>query len=358
METVSINMNKERRVAYNQIKLMGLDEHGIIYGGMVRDEIVATYYKSVFDEYIKSASLTIEEYKNYWELDYHPESIKRLIIPNDMDIYFKNNTDASSFITKIRNYADKFNAIVNIHNVGRTNGLFYSIGQNFEHKIIKLIFRIGRTFVFVGHKIEIKIDVIINNSDVHIEPPFNCADFTCNLFVMSSTTEGNYEIRLSRNTGTSLDSNNHVCKRRIETDIINNMIAGNTEFIRTIVSNDAEYINGMRILKMLNNTQHSMNITNVLFRCISKITEKMETEHICDICQHSISDNSNGEELVEILTNKHAINIMHKKCFIEYFRKEILKKYRNAITNEIECKCARRNLFNFKDSYKFSSLFI
>ena len=51
-----------------------------------------------------------------------------------------------------------------------------------------------------------KIDVIINNSENrHIEPPFNCADFTCNMFVMSSTTEGNYEIRLSRNTGTKLD---------------------------------------------------------------------------------------------------------------------------------------------------------
>lgn len=361
MEKVSINMNKERRTAYNRIKRMGLDEQGIIYGGMVRDEIVANYNKSLFDEYIKTTSLDIEAYRKYWIVSYHPESKKRLIIPNDMDIYFKDNATATSFINKITTYATQFNANICVYDEIRTNGLIYSVGNNFQHKKIRIIFYIGRTFVFAGHKIEIKIDVIINTTDRLIEPPFNNADFTCNMFVMSSTTEGNYEIRLSRNTGTSLDDMNHVCKRRIETNIINELVAGRTEFIRNIESRDAEYINGFRILKMLNNTQHTMKITNLLFSYIPRIEiDDIENiaEQICDICQHSIIDVENSDEVVKISTNKHAINYMHKHCFIEYFGKEVSRKYRNSETNIIECKCTRRNLFNFKDSYKFSSLYM
>lgn len=368
MEKVSINMNKERRAVYNLIKRMGLDEHGLIYGGMVRDEIVATYNKSVFDEYNKTSLLDIDAYykswDKYWDITYHPESAKRLIIPNDMDIYFKNNTNATSFIEKISNYSKLFNARLSIRDEVKTTGLAYSIGSNFQHKIIQITFYIGRTFVFAGLKITIKIDVIINNSENrHIEPPFNCADFTCNMFVMSSTTEGNYEIRLSRNTGTKLDIMNHVEKRRVETKIIDDLVAGKTEFIRNIISRNTEYINGYRILKMLTNMQHSMKITNLLFRYIPfadiTVIENI-SEQNCDICQHSIIDVeiSNGAEAVEILTNKHAINFMHKHCFIEYFRKEVQRKYRNSDTDEIECKCTRRNLFNFKNSYKFSSLFM
>ena len=44
-----INLNKETRYAYNMIKMLGINNDGIIYGGMVRDEIIATHHKLLFD---------------------------------------------------------------------------------------------------------------------------------------------------------------------------------------------------------------------------------------------------------------------------------------------------------------------
>jgi hypothetical protein len=61
--------------------------------------------------------------------------------------------------------------------------------------------------------------------------------------------------------------------------------------------------------------------------------------------------------IIEINTNKHYKNYMHKKCFLEFFEKEIYLKRINNDTGNIECRCTRRNVFNFKDSYKFSSLY-
>lgn len=349
MQRVSININRERRVAFNAIKLEGLNQEGLIYGGMVRDEIIAKYNKTLFDDFVKT--IETNRYEKYWDSSFHPESSKRLLIPDDMDIYFKNTQQSEIFITKIEEYAKSFNGYVSVYNVATNAGLFYVLGNNFSHKIVKVVFRIGRTLSFIGHRIEIKIDVIVNLADQNIEPPFNSADFTSNLFVMAKTAPGNYEIRLSNNTGTSLDEMSFVAKRRAEMKIIEDMIEGKTEFIRNVESLNAEYINGSRILKLLSKHGNSFQITNLLFKeiSVSPCTQN------CDICLEAISEGA-SDTFVEILTNKHAGNVMHRKCFISYLTKEVANRYRHPNSNHIVCRCPRRNSFNFKESFKFSSL--
>ena len=350
MQRVSINISKEKRIAYNAIKMAGINEGGLVYGGLVRDEIIAKYNKTLFDDYVKSIDL--RRYEKYWDSSFHPESSKRLLIPDDMDIYFKNNDLSDAFIAKIREYASSFNGNVIIHNVVSTAGLFYVLGNNFAHKIVKIVIRSGRTLSFAGHKVELKIDIIINLTDREIEPPFNCADFTSNLFVMAKTSQDHYEIRLSNNTGTSLDEMSFVAKRRVEMKIIEDMIEGKTEFIRNVESINSEYINGSRILKMLSKTLNHFQITNLLFKevSISPCTQN------CDICLEMISVDSPGS-FIEILTNKHACNIMHYKCFISYLTKEVTNRYVNPETHHIACRCPRRNYFNFKDSFRYSTLY-
>jgi hypothetical protein len=349
MQRVSINGNKEKRAIFTNIKMIGIDEDGIVYGGMVRDEIIATHYKSLFDEFVKP--MTHKPYDKFWNKNFHRESIKRLLIPEDMDIYFKNNEQANAFIRKITAYASEFNGHLNVHNASRTIGLSYVQGNNFAHKIVRIVFRLGRTCTFIGYKIDVKIDMIINLSEQELEPPFNCADFTSNIFVMAKTSPNNYEIRLSKNTGTPLDTMPFVLKRRAEMQIIENMIAGKIEFIRNVESISAECINGMRILKMMLKTSHLYQITNLLFREITIAP----CEQKCDICLETINDEMMGS-FIEITTNKHACNVMHKSCFISYLTKEIATRNRNALGN-IECRCTRRNAFNFKESYRFSSLY-
>jgi hypothetical protein len=346
MKKININMNCEKRCIYNKLKYIGIRNNGIIFGGMVRDEILVKHYKILFDEHILSlaSSNRISNINKYWDSKYHKESIKRTIIPNDMDIYFQNRKTAETFIEGIYEFANEYNGIFLIENFN-----LYNLGENLIHRKIYLLFVIGKTIINKGFNININIDLILNtNDDYHYEPPFNLSDFSCNLFIMNKNNNCGYNIRLSKNTGTKLDSMSSDDKIIYEKRIINDLINGKTEFIRTSMNLDNEYINGCRILKMLDK---NMKITNLSFKEI----EKIEIEEICDICQMSIINND--EPIIEILTNKHAINLMHKKCFIKYLRIEIYKKNRNSETNYIECKCTRRNLFNFNDSYKLSYLY-
>jgi len=357
MSSTIFNQLKEIRAAYSILKLAGIEQNGIIFGGMVRDEIIATHNKSLFDDHIKSDR---DLYSKFWDESFHPETIKRTKVPNDMDIYFRDNNDAQKFIDQdIQNFIKMYNGKVSVRNVRNSRALFYSAGNSCTHKKITIVMRLGRTISFRGHRIQLNIDCLINNEvDYPYEPPFGASDFTCNLFVMVKNSSSQYDIRLSNNTGTPLDTLDFFSKKKLELKIIDEMLHGRVEFIRNIISRNAEYINGFRIMKMIMKREY--NITNVLFRDIEKTEEIMkeneETSSTCDICMSEI-DFKDDEALVEILTNKHHKNIMHKNCFIEYFQREITRRYVNTDTSEIECRCSRRNSFNFKDSYKHSFLY-
>lgn len=346
MSKINIIMNREKRIAYNYIKIMGINNDGIIFGGMVRDEIIASHYKSLFDDYSQKQPRPHKCYDKFWNSSFHPETVKRIIIPNDIDIYFSNNQNAEGFINGLRDYIKLFNGRLSV-----IRNFLYEFGENFIHNKVIIEIFIGKTFSNSGIRVRLTIDIIINNNEqVVIEPPFNNADFSCNLFVMSKTEVDKYEIRLSKNTGTKLDQMSYVRKLNLKSKIVNDLIAGNTEFIRKSITNDAEYISGTRILKMLDKL---IKITNLPFREIDTTT----IEQDCDICQISIQSPENRDTFVEILTNKHAVNVMHKQCFIKYLRNEVYKKKRNTETNKIECRCTRRNLFNFNESYKSSCLY-
>ena len=343
MLKIHSQIDKERRYAYNYIKNMGIIRmNGIIFGGMVRDEIVATHYKSLFDEHCESNK---KLYKKFWDRNYHKETIKRTLVPNDIDIYFQNSENAETFITEVGNYAKSFNGSIRV-----LTGILYEFGENLVHKKINVYLFIGRTAVYKGTVLKLNIDVIINNGMEIIEPPFNSGDFTCNLFVMSKKDDINYEIRLSKTTGTKLDNMSFVRKLNLQMKIMNDLIAGNTEFIRTSVNIDTEYINGKRILKML---YTDMKILNLQFREVETTT----ADENCDICQMSFETEDSKGPFIELLTNKHSINTMHKPCFLRYLTTEVNKKNRNTSTNAIECRCTRRNLFNFNESHKYSSVF-
>lgn len=342
-----IILNGEKRAAYNQLKRIGLNIEGVIFGGMVRDEIIGTHYSSLFHEYAKTCT-DENVYEKFWNYYYHKETKNRRLIPNDMDIYFHNNENAIVFINTITEFVKEYNGKILVR-----DSVNYGLDENLSHKKALLIFFIGKTFTKKGTMIRINIDIIINNNPQNvIEPPFNNPDFTCNLFVMNKTHGKNYEIRLSKNTGTKLDKMSYANKLNIQTRIINDLIEGKTEFIRQATDSYAEYVNGMRIIKML---AKDIKITNLLFREISSTT----VEQNCDICQLSIQSTEEHSEkkFIELLTNKHAVNVMHKSCFMRYFNNEVYKKHVNTETNEIECRCPRRNLFNFKNSYKYSSLY-
>ena len=88
---------KEMRNMINYLKRYGLNSNGIIFGGLVRDEIIGTYYRQKFID-------NGMDFSKYWDYNYDFETNYRLILPSDMDIYFKNNKDSEEFIAKITGF--------------------------------------------------------------------------------------------------------------------------------------------------------------------------------------------------------------------------------------------------------------
>jgi len=308
--TIYIDNMKEMRSLINKIKNIGLANNGIIYGGLVRDEIIATHYRH-------------------------------------------------KFICKI------FNGFIVKKDVVERNDFNYiNTPFNIIHSKIKIIIYIGQTINFRGVKLIFNIDVVnpdnsnndINNQEFEslvstFEPPFNHLDFLCNIFIIERIN-GRDIIRISNNTGTPIDTMPFTMKNQFTTKIINDMLEHKTQFVRHIEGNyNVEYINIYRILKMIDR-QFYWNITNIPIKILNTedIQELEVQDNICSICIENF-DKEKDNKIVSVNVNKSNNNLLHYNCFIEYMYAEQKKRYRNPQTGFIECRCPYRNPFNFKDCY-------
>jgi hypothetical protein len=353
---IHINNMKEMRCLINKVKNIGLCNKGIIFGGLVRDEIIALHYRHLFI----NKKL---DYNEYWNVEYDPDTAKRTIIPNDMDIYFKDNSYVNDFINVLSKYVKIYNGYIYTNDVVSITDLNY-INTPFHiiHKKIKIVLYIGKTINFTGIKLTFNIDVIYpdnsnNQMDNHefdeyistYEPPFNHLDFLCNIFIIERVNSKNI-IRVSNNTGTIMDNMPFTFKNKLINKITNDIIEHKTEFVRHIKDNfNVEYVNIYRILKMINRPYY-WDITNIPFNIFTPNFDNDTSilEKSCCICLQDFSKEDN--KIVSININKPS-RFLHYNCFINYMYIEQKKKYRNPDTNYIECRCPYRNPFNFKDCY-------
>jgi len=354
-KTINIIYAKEKRSLINKIKNIGLNKKGIIFGGLVRDEIVATHYREEFYDKLLDKN-------QYWNNEYHPETSARLLIPNDIDIYFRNSVIVPEFIEDITTFIKLYNGYVytkNIENSPNFNCFNYVNSYlNLKHTKLTIEIKIGQTISYSGVRLKLDIDVIscdmsavIDNYSFEkyagsMEPPFYNLDFHSNIFIMEKIN-GVVNIRPSNCTGTPLDKMGFTKKTKYINKITEDMINFRTQFVRNFFySINTEYINCFRIIKMIDRGEFSWNITNIPFSSIS--FKEIKEEHRCCICLENIDDK---QSLISLNFNPKNKNIIHRCCFINYLKTEQRKKYRNA-DNLIEIRCPFRNPFNFKDCYK------
>lgn len=339
--SINITYGKEKRALVNYIKRVGLNRNGIIFGGLVRDEIIATHYR---DEFINNKL----DFSRYWDKNYNRETNGRLIIPNDIDIYFNNTSNIQEFIETIKSYIANFNGNIVVQEINSSNlrSFSYNLNLSLNHTKVYIEVRLGRTISFAGIRLSLEIDIIsnVNQTTNLLEPPFYNLDFLSNAFIMEKHN-GISNIRLSNCTGTILDKMNFRKKSMNSSKILNDIINFKTEFVRNITQNlDSEYINCFRIIKMIDR-EYSWNIINVPF---SPITIDEDDDNRCCICLDKIDKK---KPLISINTNSKTKNIIHRCCFMTYLKTEQQKRYRNE-NGLIEIRCPFRNPFNFKDCYK------
>lgn len=337
--TIKVIYYKELRALINRIKEIGLKNKGIIFGGLVRCDIIGSYYKK---EYFKKELNP----NNYWDKEYDIVTNKRTIIPNDMDIYFKDEASVNYFISAITTLINTFRGNIRIIN---NNNKYISIKNNINHKKAYISLRIGTTLSFPGIPLKFNIDILYKNDDSLIEPPFFNLDFLSNIFLMEKINGSNI-IRISNCSGTPIDDMTYYDKCKISNTIMTDIINGKTSFVRNFESYYSESINCYRIMRMI---EYEWDIINLPFKIIKKEDITISNE-ICCICQYIIDINEENK-IVEMNTYITKSYYLHYNCFMKHLKSENNKKYINRETNSIECRCPMRNPFNFKKCYKLVS---
>jgi hypothetical protein len=282
-----MNIFQEKSIFINKIKEIVFDNNGIIFGGAVRDKIISEYYKQKFIEK-KSTS-------DFWNSDTDNETSNRLLLPDDIDIYF---SDIDKYLLFMKDIKNKFSVSLST----AESSLVYNNIENVIKSKHNISFVIGKTFTYPGIIISISIDIIYALKGVIIEPPFMKTDFICNIFI-----ENKEGIRISKNTGTLIDTMNDMEKITISAKIMNDIVNFKT-LIAGNYNKKIEKILVMRICKLLHK---KWTIDNLPFTILKNDEEN--DEEICVICQSNYKIN---EKIVK-LKQKKCIKY-HCDCFIKY----------------------------------------
>lgn len=268
-------------VLYNDIEPVVYDFNGIIYGGYVRDKMIKNYYTEL---YYTSRHLE----KNFNNPKIAKSLIKRIIIPNDMDIYFKSKLDAKKFIEELGTYGD----ITIIKNNDFTyTGIFSLI----EHREISLIINDEILIFDVSYPLP-------NMEDEcnELEPPFNNLDMLCNGFLMDING-----IRFSKTTGTYIDDLGEYERKKEIANIRIDIYEMKTSLIRVLKIEEPYLIK--RIFKMINR-KFGWTIINTPFIII-----KNNDECICKKC------NEYSKLYFKIGDSTYDKNCFYEKLYLKEF---------------------------------------
>lgn len=339
---------------------------GIIYGGFVRDSIIADYYKSLYDKKFKKSK---NYYKNYWNKQFDLETLYRTLIPTDINICMYNKDIVDKMLKELNDIIiNDFGTMnVNLHYKKINNNITnYNINNLCTNDNIVYIYKyniiVGYIpYIFKGSIFDLQLNVVICKNTL-IRPPFNKLDFLCNAFIM--TREG---IHISNNTGIEmLDNLTIIDKKKVEYKIIKDIVNFTTDYCINFNNmqngNNLNFVNitkyvCTRIENMINKScKWQINNLPIIIEYPKKHSN---TRNICNICYKNIKK---IDCIVKVESNNTTTkgSIMHKKCFLEYIYNQIDAKlnylsediYNLDDSDEFYVKCPMKNIldFNIKNS--------
>lgn len=189
-------MNMFGKVQYNfHLKVAEVVlNHGIIFGGYVRDTIIHNHHAERFYE-----RFAHEEnfQKLYNDPEFDKQTVDRLLIPSDIDCYMS-TTSLNNMVEKLKCHSTF--KVKKRKDITHSMHL-YITGSNIPSGLILTKLEIGMSHNPLYHEhipleiltMKVKIDVLHAGDISNKEPPFGNMDFECNCLIMDQK----YNIRLS-----------------------------------------------------------------------------------------------------------------------------------------------------------------
>ena len=194
----TVNLRKIKYMTMMKISELLIEQGAIVFGGFVRDTYIHNYYA---DAFYRDA----RDKKQYDDENFHPETRHRLLIPKDIDVFFKGNEDD---VQKIYSSLEPYGFEVVVKRLKRIYHRFENIG----HQKVTIHKRVLGLPV-----IKIDLDVLFSLDDVR--PPFKRLDLWCNSLIMDKTG-----IRLSDQTGSCVDHWSPFDRKKFEIEILRDIL--------------------------------------------------------------------------------------------------------------------------------------
>lgn len=197
-----------------------------------------------------------------------------------------------------------------LHETGQKYMLEEDRNGAIKFKVNHLVVGFINDELFLGEKIEIKIDFVQN--DGKLGPPFNNLDFESNAFIWDK-----HGIRLSRETGTDIDTLSARDIKKKETEILFDSSKNLTKYfslkfgISKTMSSTMRFMRKCRIIRIVKTLKKGWKIINFDSLCFDLVDD----ETFCIICHEKLT----GECLKMSCCQTH----FHEECFINYSKSEL-----------------------------------
>lgn len=341
-------INRVTYMSYRALRDIAISSNGTIFGGFVRDEIIADYYREKFIEKMGKGNLYTQE--EFWNTNIYPETKYRTLCPQDIDISFSTDEDVETFINSVKKYYQFKNAKISLANNSNT---YLPVEKNApvisSFKRLFIMFEIG-VIPFVSNGVSIIITAdIVRPCLSHFAPPFGNLDMLCNGFIITPSNE----LMFSKNTGTFLDNSSIIIRTNAIAQILNDI----KNFKTVVCFNNNGLCTSFLNVHALNRIQkmHRKNLGWKFFNMpyeTDKFIQSKHKDNKCNDCMICLQEVKNMQAIARVNTTTsfgEKLNgpNMHFKCFIKYLsmQSKSLKKKNND--KNYSFKCPLRNEVNF-----------
>lgn len=305
-----------KSVAFLKIERLALDNEGMLFGGAVRDFMISQHYSTMYVKHLKSKKERFNV-KAFWDVNNHPETAARTLVPDDMDVFFEEKDNASAFVESLCDICNREGVSVEIETVtDNISKMPKEYGNMLSIQKISITIVAGKIpFVCDGHNIIVNIDVVTPCYPIMMLPPFNNLDFLCNGFIKTK-----HGIMYSMYTNTYLDNLSEIDKAAEIIKIQKDMLKFQTHLCKfeTIKENDLSTFGKnrtgfRRISKLLRKEYFPWTICNLPFE--SRQAAESDTENLCCICASHI----HTHDQILITTSD---TMSHKLCLLHHMEKQ------------------------------------